>query len=275
MPAIRRLSVFAAGPVVGVAFALAVCAPASALPAPGDFADVPSRTSLSFQHSPTGVHVGTANENTARPGLSTVKMYMADYALRHGDGSQSDRDLAERMIRSSDDGAASQLDAKYPQAIGAISSEFGLSATSRGGFWGSSYTSTADTVRFLESKKQTDPASPVLQWMNSATPIATDGTVQNWGTGVLAGATGTKWGWADDGSSVVASASIGDQFSVAANTYGSASTQTADVLGALGGADLTPPPLTAPPVFVPPVVALPVLPPLPTVDDLLRIIAPR
>ncbi|WP_037158736.1 hypothetical protein [Rhodococcoides fascians] len=237
MPSLRHLSL---APLAAVACALAAAAPASALPGPENFADVPARTSISFEHSPSGLRVGTANENDARPGLSTVKLYLADYALRHGDGSAGDRDLAARMIQSSDDGAASALDSKYPNAIDATAAEFGLPSTSRGGFWGSSYTSTADTVRFLEAKKRTDPASPILGWMNSSSPVATDGTQQDWGTGELADVTGTKWGWADDASSVVASASIGDGFSVAANTYGSAAAQTDDVLGALGGIDLSP-----------------------------------
>lgn len=243
MPAVRRCLLLTSIPIVAT---LMLAAPASALPAPNDFADVPSRTSLSFEHTPSGLHVGTANENEARPGLSTVKLYMADYALRRGDGSSTDRDLAARMIQFSDDGAASQLDAKYPGAIDATAAEYGLTSTSRGVFWGSSFTSTADTVQFLEAKKRIDPSSPILKWMNSSSPVAADGTNQDWGTGKLADSTGTKWGWDDDGSSVVASASIGDDFSVAANTYGPPSAQTQDVLDALGAADLTPPPAALP-----------------------------
>lgn len=276
---LRRFSTILAGPLACGACALAFAGPAAALPAPGDFADVPSRTSLSFVHTPTGLEVGTPNENEPRPGLSTVKLYMADYALRYGDGSEEDRDLAARMIQASDDSAASQLDAKYPQAIDSAAAEYGLASTSRGSFWGSSYTSTADTVRFLERKKLTDPSSPILGWMNTANPIAADGTMQDWGTGVLADATGSKWGWSDYGSPVVASASIGDGFSVAANTYGSAAVQTDDVLGALGDVDLTPPP--APVTFgaLPPGALapgeLPELPVLPTVEQLLKMISPR
>lgn len=248
MPAVRRCLLLASGSILT---ALVCAAPASALPVPGDFADVPSRTSLSFVHSPTGLRVGTGNENEARPGLSTVKLYMADYAVRRGDGSPADLDAAARMVQLSDDGAASTLDSKYPQAIDATAAEYGLTSTSRGGFWGSSYTSTADTVTFLEAKKRSDPSSPVLRWMNSSAPVAADGTNQDWGTGELADSTGTKWGWADDSSSVVASASIGDEFSVAANTYGPPSAQTQDVLDALGSFDLTPPPAPLPSPVLP------------------------
>ncbi len=281
----RRCSAILAAPLACGACALALANPVAALPAPGDFADVPSRTSLSFEHTPTGVHVGTENENESRPGLSTVKLYMADYALRYGDGSQSDRDLAARMIQASDDDAASRLDAKYPQAIDAAAAEYGLTSTSRGSFWGSSYTSAADTVRFLEAKKRTDPDSPIPGWMNSASSVAADGTDQDWGTGMLADVTGTKWRWSDYGPSVVASASIGDGFSIAANTYGSASAQTDDVLGAVGDTDLTPLPVPPtptvlapgflPPGDVPPLPSLPPLPPLPTVEQLLQMMTPR
>lgn len=276
MPTPRRLSLLAAAPVAYVTCSLVFAPPSAALPAPGDLADVPSRTALSFEHSPSGLHVGTANEGEARPGLSTVKLYIADFALRHGDGSDSDRDLAARMIRASDDGAASQLDAKYPQAIDATAAEYGLGSTSRGGFWGSSYTSTSDTVRFLETKKRTDPGSPILGWMTAADSIATDGTLQDWGTGRLAGVTGTKWGWADDGSSIVASASIGDDFSVAANTYGSPTDQTDDVLGALGAVDLTPAPaLPVPAPPLPTLPGLPALPTLPTLEDIVDLLTPK
>ncbi|MGB3770546.1 MAG: hypothetical protein WBA00_05360 [Rhodococcus sp. (in: high G+C Gram-positive bacteria)] len=247
---------------IGAAAVIALAAPANAapLPAPGDFDGVPARTSLSYTSSATGVHVGTPNENEPRPGLSTVKLYLADYVLRRGDSSPEDLGLAARMIEVSDDWAASQLDAKYPEAIDAIAAEYGLTATDRGGFWGSSSTSTADTVRFLDAKQRTDPSSPVLAWMTTAAPVAADGTVQDWGTGQLGAAYGTKWGWADDGSSVVASASIGDGFTIASNTYGGPGTQTEDVLGALAPFDLVSPPMV-------------VLPSHPTLIDML--FAPR
>ncbi|MDV6233123.1 hypothetical protein [Rhodococcus cercidiphylli] len=121
----------------------------------------------------------------------------------------------------------------------------------------------------MAAKKRTDPASPVLAWMNTAAPVARDGMVQDWGTQQLAGVTGSKWGWADDRSSVVASASIGDDFVVASNTYGPSSTNTDDVLGALGGIELTAPPAA---VSVP---NLPVIPGLPSVEELLQMLAPR
>ncbi|MGV8874045.1 MAG: hypothetical protein ACOH2Q_16045 [Rhodococcus sp. (in: high G+C Gram-positive bacteria)] len=269
MRALRRFFIRTSVPVAGIAVALLCAAPAQALPTPGDLADVPSRTALSYEHLPTGTYVGSAEDNTARPGLSTVKLYIADYALRFGDGSPRDLDLATRMIEVSDDGAASVLDSKYPQAISATADEFGLTSTSRGSFWGSSSTSTADTVRFLAAKKRSDPASPVLAWMTTAAPVARDGMVQDWGTVLLPGVTGTKWGWSDDRSSVVASASISDEYVVASNTYGPRTAQTEDVLAALGDVELTAPPAPAP------VPNLPAIPGLPSVAELLQMLAPR
>lgn len=211
-------------------------------PIPG----VPGRTALSLRAF--GLEWGTANENESRTGLSIVKLYIVDHALRHGDGSDQDRQLGERMIRYSDDGAASALSAKYPTAIDDAAAEYGLPATHSGNDWGSSYTSTADVAKFLDAKERTDPASPILGWMRDASPVAADGTQQNWGTSRLPGVTGNKWGWSDYGPQDVASASIGPGFSVAAHTHGGPADQTADVLGALTGSILgVHPPFPMPP----------------------------
>jgi hypothetical protein len=216
----------------------------NASPTPADLDDVPARTSISFQESRTGYRVGTANQHEARPGLSIVKLYIADHALRHGDGSEHEHALAERMIRYSDDGAANGLYAKYPDAIDATAAAYRLTSTRGAPNWGSAVTSTADIVAFLETKKATEPDSPILAWMASAAPVAADGTTQNWGTSTLPGVTGSKWGWSDFGASSVASSSFGPDFSVAAQTHGSAADQTADVTNAFG----TDPDAPAPPL---------------------------
>lgn len=248
-------------PLIGAAYVGHSAPAVASVPSPGDFADVSERTALSYVNIETGVRVGTANETEPRPGLSTIKLYLVDYVIRNGDGNADDRDRAERMIRFSDDWAASQIDAEFPEAIDAIAEEYGLTATARNGYWGDSTTSTADVVRFLEAKKRSDPDSPVLEWMAAASTVATDGTVQDWGTGRLVGVVGSKWGWADDRSTVVASASFGEEFIVAANTYGSDTDQTEDVLGALGDFDLEP--------------SRPALPAYPTVMDVILQLAPR
>jgi hypothetical protein len=229
----------AAGGLTALA-ALLAPAVATSAPAPIDnLGGVPGRTSITFQHSPSGMRVGTPNQGEARPALSLSKLYLVDYALRHGDHSPSDVFLAERAIRYSDDSAAEQISGKYPGAIGAIASEYRLTST-RGSYWGSSSTSTADVVTFLETKKRTDPASPIFVWMGDAAPVAADGTHQNWGTSTLPGVIGSKWGWSDIGPSSVASASFGADFSVSAQTNGGAAEQTSDVQRAFGPE--TPPP---------------------------------
>ncbi|WP_174361671.1 hypothetical protein [Nocardia paucivorans] len=228
--------------LLAVICSTAIPAPATAQPsleqgipvAPLD--DVPPRTALSLR-TPIGIAWGTGNENEPRSALSISKLYLADYALRHGDGSAEDRANAERMIRYSDDAAADAIETKYPQAIAAIAAEYGLEQTRPGsGGWGTSVTSTADIADFLTAKQTTDPASPILGWMATAAPTAADGTRQDWGTAQLPGVQGTKWGWSDMAPPEVASASFGPGFTVAAHTRGGPADQTADVLGALSAA---------------------------------------
>ena len=211
-----------------VAAVLVFAAPVAAAEV-GDEDGVPSRTAFSFRSVLPGVQWGTSNEHEMRTGLSLVKLYMVDYALHHGDGSATDLALAERMIRYSDDSAADELGAKYPQAIDAIAAEYGLTATKSGPAWGMSYTSTADVATFLATKKRTEPGSPIFGWMAAAGEQAADGTAQDWGTARLPGVQGSKWGWSDSGPLEVASASFCETFAVAAHTRGTPEEQTADV----------------------------------------------
>lgn len=200
--------------------------------------DAPGRTQISFTHTPTGAHYGTANENEARPGLSIVKLYIADYVFKHG--TEADKAKATQMIRYSDDNIASELYGRYPDSINATAREYGLSNTHGAGHWGNSTTSSADTVKFLEAKKRENTSDPVLVAMSTASPVAADGYRQDYGTATLPGVIGTKWGWSDGRQSVHASASIGPDFSVAANTYGTKETHTSDVQNAFGGTLGTP-----------------------------------
>lgn len=219
--------------LAGTATVLAAV-PALAAPTPHIGGDgnipAPDRTAISFEHTPTGFHAGTANEHESRPGLSIVKLYIADYVFTHGDA--ADHAAATQMLRTSDDAIASQLYAKYPQSISDTATVFGLNDTQAAAHWGDSTTSTADAVTYLENVKRNDPNSPILAALASASPVAADGTPQDYGTALLPGVIGTKWGWSDDRQSVTASASFGTDFSVSANTYGPAAQLTADILGA-------------------------------------------
>ncbi|WP_280399005.1 hypothetical protein [Nocardia carnea] len=225
--------------LIAAACSGAVPAAGQPLPQPGlpaQVADgVPDRSAVSVR-GPNGLRWGTANEYETRSALSMAKLYLADYALSHGDGSAADRADAERMVRVSDDAAAETIAAKYPQAIGAVAAEYGLRQTTPGGGWNSSTTSTADLADFLAAKQARDPGSPILAWMATAPPTAADGTPQNWGTARIPGVQGSKWGWSDVPPPEVASASFGPGFTIAAHTRGSPDDQTADVAQALAEA---------------------------------------
>ncbi|WP_255468453.1 class A beta-lactamase-related serine hydrolase [Corynebacterium sp. LK29] len=223
--------------------------------------DAPGRTQISFTHTPSGTHYGTANENEARPGLSIVKLYIADYVFKHG--TEADKAKATEMIRYSDDNIASELYGRYPDSINATAREYGLSNTHDAGHWGNSTTSSADTVKFLEAKKRENTSDPVLVAMSTASPVAADDYRQDYGTATLPGVIGTKWGWSDDRQSVHASASIGPDFSVAANTYGTKETHTSDVQNAFDGTLGTP--------SLPDIPGVPNLPESPNLGELLNL----
>ncbi|WP_174575686.1 hypothetical protein [Nocardia miyunensis] len=223
----------AAGACLIAGHAAADPVPPDTTPTSMNIPGVPGRTSISMRVAFLNLQWGTANATQSRAGLSLVKLYMVDYALRHGDRSAQDRQLAERMIRYSDDSATVAIAAKYPNAIDAEAAEYGLLATHSGPTWGQSYTSTADITKFLDRKMTTDPGSPVLRWMAMASPVAADGTAQNWGTARVPGVIGNKWGWSDLGQQQVGSASFGPGFAISAQTDGTPADQTADVLSAL------------------------------------------
>jgi hypothetical protein len=82
--------------------------------------------------------------------------------------------------------------------------------------------------------------------MASASPVAADGMRQDYGTAVLPGVIGTKWGWSDDRTSFTASASYGADFSVAAQTNGPAAQLTGDVVDAFQPSAPSPSPSPSP-----------------------------
>lgn len=208
-----------------------VPAAASGAPIPRtDPLSAPERTAISFEG--TGPRVGTLNQFDSYPALSIAKLYIVDYAFRRGTGDPEDMALGERMIRYSDDLAADTLADRYPMAIDAIAEEYCLFSTYGADYWGNSVTSVADVVTFLQAKKSEFPLSPVLAWMIMASPIAADGTVQDWGTATLPGAVGSKWAWSDVGAQLVLSASFGANFAAAAATYAEPGDQTDDVTAA-------------------------------------------
>ena len=109
--------------------------------------------------TPKGI-AKTGNADEPRPGLSVMKMYIADYVLKSGDKSGRDWYLTQKMLRISDDDAANQLYKKYPEAIAKTAQRYGLWSTVAGDKWGASLTSATDAAVFLpgdarEAFKQT------------------------------------------------------------------------------------------------------------------------
>jgi len=206
------------------------------------------------------------NQHESRPALSIVKLYIADYVFAHG--TPADKADATRMLQVSDDNIASRLHAKYPQSISTTANAYGLNDTHDPGFWGNSTTSTADSVTYLEAKKRQDPGSPVLAALASASPVAADGMRQDYGTAVLPGVIGTKWGWSDDWTSFTASASYGADFSVAAQTNGPAAQLTGDVVDAFRPSAPAPSPAPTPSIPGLPDLQLPDLPALPALPEM-------
>lgn len=192
-------------------------------------AHVPARTQISIRYS-DGTETSTANAHESRPALSLIKLHLGYWVLLHG--APADKALVEDMIRTSDDGTASYLDKKYPQAIPEIISRHQLRETHYNGYWGVSTTSTHDLTRFLWIVVRDPAAEPLLRGMRTASPVSRDGYRQDFGTARIPGVWGSKFGWADD-QDVHATVSFGQDFTVAATTFGSPADLTHDVLAAV------------------------------------------
>nr|WP_244429019.1 hypothetical protein [Corynebacterium halotolerans] len=190
----------------------------------GTFVENSTGSQVSFHRLSDGHRTGTATERFARPALSLVKLYIADHVLEHG--TLAEQYAAIAMISSSDDGTASELYEKYPDSIGETARKYGLMSTRGDERWGYSVTSTYDVVSFVSQLMEEDPTSPILVAMAQASPVAADGYGQDFGTSVLPGVIGTKWGWSD-GRELHSSVSFGEDFVVAAAVTGSADDLTA------------------------------------------------
>lgn len=174
---------------------------------------------VSFYRLSDGHRTGTATERFARPALSLIKLYIADYVLAHGTLAEKYEAIA--MISSSDDRTAEDLYRKYPDSIAETAEEYGLASTLADVRWGYSVTSTYDAVSFIAQLLEEDPTSPILVAMAEADPVAADGYGQDFGTSVLPDVIGTKWGWSND-RQLHSSVSFGENFVVAAAVTGSA-----------------------------------------------------
>lgn len=193
--------------------------------------NVPNRTQMVIINSDGSVKA-TPNADQPRPALSLAKLYLGYYVLANGE--EADRGLVYNMIRYSEDPSANYLESRYPQALPAVISAFGLTGTATPGFWGNSTTTARDAAEFV-SAIRTDPIGQTLiQAMADVAPTAADGYSQNFGTATLAGVTGSKLGWSDN-RDVHSSVSTGPGYVVAAITYGTAGVLTTDVHAAVSG----------------------------------------
>lgn len=187
---------------------------------------------LTYVNLASAMHVGSPGEHARIPGLSLVKMMIAHYVFAHGHA--ADFQKATMMLQRSDDAAASELYARYPDSIAWATRTYGLRNTHAAPHWGFSTTSTYDMAFFLASLMRENPNGPVLNALRTSAPIASDGKPQNYGTATLPRVQGTKWGWSDNHQNH-SSASFGADFVVVAYSPGDAARLTALTHAALAG----------------------------------------
>lgn len=185
-----------------------------------------------FINLETGEITGTATQRFARPALSLIKLYLANYVLDHGKPQEATSAL--EMVRDSSDRTAEKLFRKYPDAIDHVAEEYGLSSTKSGDRWGVSRTSTYDVAMFIAALRQDNPAHPILLAMATADSVAADGYAQDFGTVELDGEIGSKWAWSD-ARDLHASVSYGDGWVAAAAVNGTADELTEFVDAQLAG----------------------------------------
>ena len=190
----------------------------------GEF-DADHSVQVSYVHVPTGYRVDSGNVDEIRTCLSICKIYIADHVFREGTAAQKKQ--ATEMIRTSDDGITTRLYRAFPESIDEVAERYGLPGTAGMRTWGKSVTTTHDVATFLAAKvAKGDFDDPVLAAMADSAPFGSDGYPQDFGTAVLPGVIGTKWGWADIHDSMNASSSYGDDFVISLNVIGDADATT-------------------------------------------------
>lgn len=221
--------------VASVSFMTATAAAAQSL-------NAPSRSQVSVDHAPTGVHLGTPNENEPRYSLSLTKLLIADYVFEHG--SAADRDKASRMIRTSDDGLATELAGKYPDAIRVTADKYRMNSAVPADNWGNWQFSSKDWSKYLSAKLKEDPTAtgPLLTAMRQSSTNGADGYNQRYGVALQPGVRGWKSGWSDDRTTYHASTGFGGGWTVAIQTNGTKGELNADLARALSGTGAFGPP---------------------------------
>lgn len=191
------------------------------------------RTQVSVDHSYTGLHVGTTNEQEARYSLSLTKLLIADYVFEHG--SPQDKAKARQMIVRSDDRLAGELSRRYSRAISSKAAQYHMRSAVPAASWGNWRFSSADWSRYLSAKHREDPTAtgPLLSAMRQSASHGADGYSQRYGVALLPGVQGWKSGWSDDRTTFHSSAGFGNGWAVAVQTNGRASDLNHDLFQAL------------------------------------------
>lgn len=155
-----------------------------------------SSSQITYVNLDTGEHIGSASERFVRSSLSLSKLYIAHYVFAHG--TARERAQAYMMVQSSSNMLADRLYAQYPESIKETAKEFNLQSTVDEPRWGYSQTSAFDVSSFIAQLLTSDPDNAVLRAMRDSYRFAADRTRQNYGTYILDGVEGSKWGWSDD-----------------------------------------------------------------------------
>ncbi len=201
--------------------------------AQGQSLDAPARSQVSVDHAHSDAHFGTGNENEPRYSLSLTKLLIADYVFQNG--SAEDKDKASRMIRNSDDGLATELSGKYPDAIQNKADQYNLNSAVPAASWGDWKFSSNDWSQYLSAKLREDPTGTgtLLSAMRQSSTVAADGYNQRYGVALLPGVEGWKSGWSDDRSTYHASVGFGGGWTVAVQTNGTRGALNQDLTNAL------------------------------------------
>lgn len=188
---------------------------------------VPARTQMAVLNEGGSMQV-TGNAHEPRAALSTAKVYLAYWVLKHGDGQAHAHDLRV-AITHSDNAATERLERAYPQAIPSVIRDFNLRGTTHHGHWGTVRTTPVDLVNFISAVRYDPDAAALMDAMRNVAP--TVGSFrQDFATHAIPGVEGTKFGWFG---AQHAGVSFGNGWVAASNTFGSARDSIDDVSGSV------------------------------------------
>jgi hypothetical protein len=211
----RRLrAAFRPAAVLGVLGALVVVSGPAAEAQPASPAEAAAQVALS-QGASTGVALldlstgrydGAGEDTAAFPSESVVKVLIAVRLLLTGQMDGATAATAQRMIATSDDGAATALYARAggDTVVDQVAAHYGIpdlgAPPSVPGRWGLTRITARGLVQLYAAVARDPAVGPWLRAaMSAATPIAADGTDQSFGLLAVAPGAAVKQGWGHDG----------------------------------------------------------------------------